>query len=179
MDYILTDELRVLAIDPSTRGLGFAVLEGPRRLLDWGVREAAGDKNAECVRIVLELIDHYHPHVLVLENTAAEASRRRMRVRELLEAIRAAARQKGVKVLEETSGRVRRAFVPKKDTIAAAIAGRFPELASRLPRPRKCGDNEHSAMPVFDAMAFAMTFFHFRERKQLCEERKAIRAALG
>jgi Holliday junction resolvasome RuvABC endonuclease subunit len=178
MDYILPTELRVLAIDPSTRGLGFAILEGPHRLLDWGVKEATENKDAKCVEIVLELIDHYRPHILVLENTAAEGSLRRARVRGLLEAIRTAARQKGVKVLEETSGRVRRAFVPKKDTIAAAIAGRFPELASRLPRPRKCGDNEHSAMPVFDAMAFAMTFFHFRERKQRLEEWKTIRSAL-
>jgi len=31
--------IRVLAIDPSTRGFGFAVLEGPSRLIDWGVKE--------------------------------------------------------------------------------------------------------------------------------------------
>ena len=115
MDYLLPNELRMLAIDPSTRGLGFAVLEGPYRVLDWGVKEATGNKDAKCVEIVLGLIDHYRPHVLVLENTAAEGSLRRARVRGLLEAIRNATRQKGVKVLEETSGRVRRAFVPKKD----------------------------------------------------------------
>jgi hypothetical protein len=37
---------------------------------------------------------------------------------------------------------------------------------------------EHSAMPFVDATASAMTFFYFRNRKQLCEERKAIRSAL-
>jgi hypothetical protein len=116
--------------------------------------------------------------VLVLENAAAKDSRRRARVQQLLDAIRQAVRSKGVKVLEMTPDRVKRAFVPKKDTVAAAVAGRFPELASRLPRPRKCGDNEHSAMPGFDAMAFAMTFFHFRERKQRLEEWKTIRSAL-
>lgn len=115
--------------------------------------------------------------MLVLENPAGK-SRRSARVRELLETIREAARQKGVKVLEETAGRVRKAFVPKKDTIASAIAGRFPELASRLPKPRTLTMSEHSAMPVFDAMAFALTFFYFRNRKRLCEERKPIRSAL-
>ena len=177
MDYILTNELCVLAIDPSTRGLGFAVFEGPHQLLDWGLKQATDNKNAECVRIVKELIERYHPHVLVLENVAGKDSRRRARVRELLQAIRETARQKGVKVMDETPDRVRRAFLPKKDTIAAAIAGRFPELASRLPKPRTLTMPEHSAMPVFDATAFAMTFFYFRNRKQLCEERKAIRSA--
>jgi hypothetical protein len=179
MDYILTDELRVLAIDPSTRGLGFAIFEGPHRLLDWGVKQAEGDKNGECVRIVKELIDQYQPHVLVLENVAGKHSRRRARVRELLQAIRDAARQKGVKVLEETPERVRRAFVPKKDTIAAAIAGRFPELGSRLPKPRTLTMPEHPAMPVFDATAFALSYFYFRNRKRIGEERKAIRAVFG
>jgi hypothetical protein len=69
MDYILTDELRVLAIDPSTRGLGFAILEGPNQMIDWGVKQAEGDKNGECVRIVKELIDQYRPHVLVLRTS--------------------------------------------------------------------------------------------------------------
>jgi hypothetical protein len=50
----------------------------------------------------------------------------------LLQAIREAARQKGVKLLEETPERLLRAFVPKKDTFAAAIADRFPELAAQL-----------------------------------------------
>jgi RNase H-fold protein (predicted Holliday junction resolvase) len=179
MDYILPDELRVLAIDPSTRGLGFAVLEGPHRLLDWGVKQATDDKNAESVRIVKELIEQYRPHVLVLENVQGNNSRRRSRVRELLQLIREAARRQGVKVMDETPDRVRTAFTPKKDTIAAALAGRFPELASRLPKPRTLTMPEHSAMPVFDATAFAMTFFHFRNRKRLVEERKVIRSALG
>jgi hypothetical protein len=179
MDYILTNELRVLAIDPSTRGLGFAVFEGPHQMLDWGVREATENKNAKCVEIVVDLIDHYHPHVLVLENAESKISLRRARVRELLAKIRDAARQKGVKVLEETSERVRHAFMPKNDTIAAAIAGRFPELASRLPKPRTLTMPEHSAMPVFDATAFAMTFFYFRERKQRLDEWKTIRSAFG
>ena len=179
MEYLLADEICVLTIDPSHRGLGFAILEGLHRLLDWGGRQAEeGDKNAKCLKVVRELIDRYRPHVLVLENVAGNDSRRRARVRELLQAIRETARQKGVKVMDETPDRVRRAFVPNKDTIAAAIAGRFPELASRLPKPRTLTMPEHSAMPVFDATAFAMTFFYFRNWKRLGEERKAIRAAL-
>ena len=31
-------EKRVLAIDPTTKGFGFAIMEGPERLIDWGVK---------------------------------------------------------------------------------------------------------------------------------------------
>jgi len=45
MSRAYTKDIRVLAIDPSTRGFGFAVLEGPDRLIDWGVKETKVDKN--------------------------------------------------------------------------------------------------------------------------------------
>jgi hypothetical protein len=154
------------------------VLEGPTQLLDWGVKVPSGDKNTQCLNAVRELIGRYRPHFLVLENTAGKSSRRSARVRELLEAIRQAAQAKGVKVLDVTPDRVKRAFIPRKDMVAAAIAGRFPELAPRLPRSRTLTMNEQYKMPIFDAMAFALTFFYFRERKRLFEERKAIRSAL-
>ena len=85
MDYILPDELRVLAIDPSHRGFGFAVLEGPSQLLDCVRQAEEGDKNAKCVAIVRELIDRYRPHVLVVENAARKSSRRCERVHKLLQ----------------------------------------------------------------------------------------------
>src|SRR5712692_4941825 len=170
MDYILTNQLRVLAIDPSTKGLGFAVLEGPERLIDWGIKQAAGEtddaKNTECAKIVAELIDRYRPRILALEDAAADDSRRCERVEKLLAAIRQLAREKRVKVLDFTPERVRKAFTPTKDVIAAAIAGRFPELGPRLPRPRTLTMSEQYEMPVFDAMAFALAYFHLRDRKR-------------
>jgi hypothetical protein len=183
MDYVLTNEYRVLALDPSHRGLGFVVLEGPDRLIDWGVRQAAGDtdaeKNTACVAIARQLIDQYRPHALAIEDCAGDDSRRRPRARELLEAIRKMAREKRVKVMDFSPERVRRAFAPKKDVIAAAIAGRFPELASRLPKARTLTMSAQYGMPVFDAMAFALTLFHFRNRRNAAEQRRALASAFG
>src|SRR5207244_2657890 len=114
MDYLLTNEIRVLAIDPSVRGLGFAVLEGPDQLLDWGMKQATGDKNTECAKIVKQLIDQYRPHALAIENCTGDGSRRSQRVRALLEMIRAEARTSGVKILDFSPDRVREAFAPKR-----------------------------------------------------------------
>jgi len=179
MKYLFPDEIRVLAVDPSTKGIGFAVLEGPENLIDWGIKQVSDEKNTECVEIVRELIEQYQPHTLVIENTDDESSLRRDRVRELLGEIRQLAREKRVKVLEVTPNRVRHAFAPKKDVIAAAIAGRFPELQPRLPKERTLTMNEQYEMPEFDAMAFGLTFFYLQRRKKLAQERTAITSAFS
>ena len=82
-----------------------------------------------------------------------------------------------MKVLDFTPERVRKAFAPTKDVIAAAIAGRFPELQPRLPKPRTLTMSEQYEMPVFDAMAFAQAYFYFHNRKRLSLERKPFYAA--
>ena len=75
---------RVLAIDPITKGFGFAVLEGPEILVDWGVKHASGDlnhRNRRCLEEVLKLIARYQPDVLVVEHTGVKSCRRRRRAR--------------------------------------------------------------------------------------------------
>ncbi len=59
---------RVLAIDPTTKGFGFAVMEGPEKLIDWGVKGVRGSKNSECLRLISGLIDQYQPDVIVVED---------------------------------------------------------------------------------------------------------------
>jgi hypothetical protein len=183
MNYILSNELRVLAINPSSRGLGFVVLEGPLRLIDWGVKQVNRDtdeaKNAKCITIVRQLIRQYRPHVLVMENCASGYSWRCARTRKLLEAIRIVAREECVRVADYDRKHVRRAFAPKKDTIAAAIAGRFPELIPVLPKVRTLIMSQQYAMAIFDAMAFVMTFFYFRNRRRIAEQRSAFASAFG
>src|SRR2546421_9874551 len=77
--------IRVLAINPSVRGFGFAVLEEPDQLIDWGMRAIKGDKNTRCVQMVSDLIDRYQPDVLVVEDYRAKGSRRHLRIQELIQ----------------------------------------------------------------------------------------------
>src|SRR5438093_245495 len=91
-------EIRVLAIDPSTRGFGFAVLEGPNRLIDWGVKETKTDKNKRSLKLISELIEQYEPSVLVLEDYVGKGSRRCRRVAELLDGISRLALERKMRV---------------------------------------------------------------------------------
>lgn len=163
---------RVLAIDPITRGFGFAVLEGPDRLVDGGVKGTnthSGDRNGWCVRQLADLIELYQPELLVVEDSSANGARRSRRVSRLIEMARDAALERGIKVRAIPRTKLGRPLVRDgtvtKYNIALAIAGRFPELARRLPPIRKPWMSEDARMGIFDAVALALAFYA-RERMQ-------------
>ena len=80
MNQLSENHTRVLAIDPSYREFGYAVLEGPNGLLDYGVRTTRRDKNAASLREIARLIDYWQPDVLAIEDYTAKGSRRCLRV---------------------------------------------------------------------------------------------------
>ena len=152
---------RILAIAPSTRGFGFAVLEGRDTLVDWGIKSVKGDKNSQCLAKVRELIGDYPPDVIVLEDTSAKDSRRGPRIRALTQEIIALASSSKVKVELFTQKQIRKNFFTDgkgtKDALAEIVAKRFPdELAHRLPPKRRDWQSEDSRMGIFDAIALAL-----------------------
>lgn len=156
-------ELRVLALDPSTKGVGFAVMEGSEHLIDWGVKIVSRDKNRECLKQAEELIGLYRPDVLVIEDHEHKSSHRSLRVRILLKAILVLASKEKVKARRVSRSAVKKALsqyvAPTKRQIAIEIAKRFPELAPRLPRLRKPWMGEDERMSIFAAIALAETLF--------------------
>lgn len=164
-------EPRVLAIDPTTNGFGFAVMEGPERLIDWGVKHAGGDdKNGRCLELTSKAIAHYSPDLIVIEDYRNKGSRRCERVRSLLEEINNRASGSLVRVHRITRSDVRKAFAASaastKHQIAKAIAERLPELGRRLPPYRHPWMPEDYRMSIFDAVALALTFYELRLQKR-------------
>src|SRR5205085_8848947 len=76
-------ERLLLAIYPTTRGFGFVVFEGQQRTIDWGVKDARGDKNRKVLAKIEQLVSWYRPDMLVLENAHGPGSRRAERIRQL------------------------------------------------------------------------------------------------
>ena len=81
MSSTFTKEKRVLAIDPTTKGFGFAVMEGPERLIDWGVKGVKRSEKKRSLKLVADLIDQYQPDVILVEDCLGKGSRRCQRVR--------------------------------------------------------------------------------------------------
>ena len=160
MSRVYTKDIRVLVIDPSIRGFGFAVLEGSDRLIDWGVKETQTDKNRQSLELISELIEQYEPSILVLEDYAGKGSRRCVRVEKLIDDISKLALKRNVKVGRFSRAEIKRAFsesgARNKYEIAMAIAKRFPELEPRLPRFRKPWMSEDYRMSIFDAVGLGL-----------------------
>jgi hypothetical protein len=156
-------EKRVLSIDPTHRGFGYVIFEGPERLIDWGTRHVQGHKNRASIVAAGELITRYHPQILVLEDVAAKGCRRRRRVHDLIETLDQYGRERGLTVRKVAQAGVKRTFLPlgirNKGQMARFIATRFPELTDSVPPERKSWMGEDLRMAIFDAAALALTFF--------------------
>ena len=156
---------RVVAIDPITKGFGFAVLDGPKLLVDWGLRGTKPSLNPRqrCLREFTKLLERYSPDRVVVEDCLDARSRRGKRSRQLIERIIAWADERGVPVRRISRAGLHRAFAAEnacnKYKIALAIVRRFPELALRLPPTRKPWMSEAAQMGVFDAVALALAFY--------------------
>lgn len=151
---------RILAIDPISRGFGYAILEGSDRLIDWGVVEVRPWTLNGCLRRVAELIQDFRPMVIVTEDVRVREHRRGQRAREVIASIQAKARQSGISYRAIPRSRVRQVLwavgAPNMHQIARAIARRFPELLPILPRKRKCYSSEDERMRVFGSIAYAI-----------------------
>ena len=149
--------LRILGIAPTTRGIGFAVLEGEDSLVDYGCKSAKGDKNAQSVAIVKKLILQYRPDVIVSQNTLIKGSHRVERIQELTGQIITMAKAHQIKVSLISFKQVKQTYfdhgLGTKHEIVEILAKRFPELADRLPPKRRPWTSEDSRTSIFDAVA--------------------------
>lgn len=158
-----TQHTRILAIAPSTRGFGFAVFEGDKNLVDWGVKSVDGDKNKESVEKVKALIARYQPEVIVLEDTSAKGSRRAPRIKRLTKTIVALASSSKIKGVLFSQTKISTVFFGEskgtKHARAEIITKQFPEeLGFRLPPKRKPWMSEDSRMDIFDAVSLVLVF---------------------
>lgn len=153
----------VLAIHPSTRGFGFALFEGPKLPIDWGVKNTKVDKNTQGLLKIRQLIDFYHPDVIVVEDYAGEGSRRCKRVQQLIKDITRLAKKNTIKTHSYSRVAIRKTFSQSgartKYQIAQKIAEWLPMFELRLPPVRKAWMSEDYRMSIFDAVSLALTFF--------------------
>ena len=140
------------------------MLEGHKILVDWGVRTVEGNKNAGSLEKVAEMIAHYNPHVMVLEDTVTKGSRRSPRIQALTKRLIAVAEGRTIKVALFSQQQVRQVFFgdarSTKHDLAEMIARQFPEeLGFRLPPKRRPWMSEDSRMDIFNAAALVLAYY--------------------
>jgi Holliday junction resolvasome RuvABC endonuclease subunit len=161
------NHILVLGIAPSSRGFGFALMEGENTLIDWGVKAVkGGNKNPRCLANAGNLIAHYKPNIIAIENS--QGSRRGARVQALIKGIVALALDENIKVKRFSRKQVNdglfRDGQGTKQSVAEYLAARFPEeLGFRLPRKRRLWTSEDYPMDIFDAVALAAYFLRSKD----------------
>ena len=156
-----------LAIDPTSRGFGYALFEGPQTPLDWGTTEIRSQQNENSLERIKKLIKFYQPEILVLEDCSDEQGRRCPRVKKLLEQIEEYSRLQKIPVAKYSASRVQEVFafagVRTKQQIAEKICEWIPRFASHLPPERKIWMSEDRRMSIFDAVALILTYYYLEE----------------
>ena len=169
MKQMNSKNVRVLGLAPSSYGYGFAVMEGESVLIAWGVKTVKrGNKNVRSLAHVENLIAHYRPSVLAIEDTRPRETRRSARIRTLMEKIVTLAKDERVKVARYSRKQVSLGLLSDergtKHAVAQYLANRFPrELALRLPPKRRAWDNDDPRMDIFCAVALAEHCLRGRE----------------
>lgn len=151
---------RVLAIALSSRGFGYAVLEGRASLVVYGATDIAGDRNIGSLARIDKMIVRNRPDILVLYDVNAKGVYRHRRIKELHRKVIGLAKRKGIKAQVLSAIDVRKAVLGSpngtKYDVAESLARLFPdELASRLPRRRRGWESEDRRMATFEAVALA------------------------
>ena len=156
--------VRILAVAPLSRGLGYVVMEGPTRLVACGNKAILRNKNAGSLAWVEKFIKFYQPDVLVLSDVTAADTRRAARIKTLHRKIVAWAGKQQLKVrlisVTQVRGKLLGDAKGTKFAVAQTLAEKFPvELASRLPPKRRPWMSEDPRMDIFDAVGLAVAFW--------------------
>lgn len=149
----------VLALDLHPLSYGFAVFEGPKELIDWGIRSFRHGVHAVKVPMPVKLdrlLDQYEPQVVVIRTPKTAVVQSRVRT------IAALVKHRQIAMRQIPDATIRLSFPQRnqnKYQIAQAIAERFPELSPRLRARRKMWQAERYSMGIFDAVALGMSHF--------------------
>ena len=153
---------RILAIEARRSRFGYALFEGPRRLLDWGAStvpsELTGHSATKAARKrIASALRRCHPTAAVVKRSRKMKTVKGIAPGPIFKAIAREAALLRIPVYFISRAEVHEAFSMfrgnTKEQIAEVLVGIFPELVSRLPPKRKKWQPEDRGMIVFDAVA--------------------------
>jgi crossover junction endodeoxyribonuclease RuvC len=154
--------IRILAIDPGTRLMGVALLEG-RKLVYHEVKVIKKQKSPSDTlkvgrKVILRLINDFAPQVLVVEKTFFANNRNSSLLNVFFDEIKAIGRRKGLRVVSYAPSTVKKFICGNgratKLEVANVIVSKYPELKVYLSQDRAWKEEFHQNM--FDAVALGI-----------------------
>jgi len=158
---MLRQKIKILAIDPGTRYMGVAFMEGQKLVYHnvsviiektpWG-KITAGKK------LIRQLIKHFKPDVLVIERSFFGKACNSSLLNILVKKIEVIGMEKTLKVLSYAPTTVRKHICGNgwadKKALSQVIVAKYPELRVYLTQDKKWKERYHQNM--FDAVALGL-----------------------
>ena len=157
---------KIIGINPGTRYLGIAVLDGSE-LLDWRIKVLEGKwsekKIKKAIEILSDIFDQYEPNVLVIKKL--HPSRRSKSLARLVVTIKALARRKEMKVYQYSIKKVEDFFVEEgklnKRNLAEAVISKYPVLSYELNKEKRNKNSYY--IRAIEATALAASYLQEHE----------------
>lgn len=150
----------VLGVHPFSHGFGWVAFEKPLAPLDWGVVEKRGEKNAQCLFAITQIVNRYQPDVLAMEAYEEPTATRVARIQKLCRSIESMASGRDIDVCIYSGLEIRHhlalATAVSRYDIARGVAEKIKALKVRLPKQREIWNSEHPNMALFNAAAVAL-----------------------
>lgn len=149
---------KILAINPGTRYIGIAVLDGSD-LIDWGVKVIEGkwspDKLAKIANIISGLITDYQPSVVAIKKTHPSRTSTQLdevcsRIKLIVQDHRLELRQYSIEEIKALHGQSANAG---KIKLAELVSIKYPVLIRALRKEQNASNSYHIRM--FEAVALA------------------------
>ncbi len=154
---------KILAIDPGTKEMGVAFLEGDTIVYHEVVtirrKKMPHETLGEGRKVILRLVNDFRPQVLAVEKTFFANNRNAALLNVFGDEIQAIGKRKGLRVVSYAPNTVKKYICgngrASKEEVARAIIARYPELKVYLTQDRAWKERYHQNM--FDAVAIGLT----------------------
>lgn len=164
---------RIIALDLRSRRSGFAVFEGPRRLLDFGTTATPAAYTEDATKGLSGQLKLWLPQIIVVREDRWNDCEMHQEMKSWAGILRTAARSGSFQIHLISQAAIRESFrnlrCRTKAEISTALARIFPELIWYLPPERKLWESEHPRQTVFDAIALGLAYWQHEASSVLPE----------
>lgn len=154
---------KVLALYPNPRGIGYALFNSPKELVDFGIGYIRPTCNTKAMKRVKKYLEYYMPDIVIVRDVKGSADRFK-RTQKLIANICNESRAQELQVHSYSREQIKEVFsqfnCSTKYEVATTIANWFPELKSFTAPKRKPWEAEHHYTGVFDAISIAIVHYY-------------------
>lgn len=157
----------VFSMYPNANGFGFVYMDGPRKLIDYGVVRINPISNAKILNRLKKSFEYFKPDIVLVKNPEGKYARTGKRIEKLVDRIFKYGKTEKLNVEQLSRDQIRNVFdqfgAKTKFEISQVLVSEFEELKPRTPYKRKLWTSEDRNMAIFDAISLAVCWYFYNE----------------